>query len=439
MERKRKLPEYFTNKIKKIKEDDYEDDQPIYIECQNETPCTGFNQIPNDPYPQLALKFRDKLCLILDEKVENLQIWLTTSAAREYLQFLIDNKNKKKKEKKIGITKKKEKEIDENKKREMAIDLYIKEYSWNYISGKVNKSIKQVKNIIQTFKKYGRSYLLGSGINQQKLTTNQTKKMEDFWAFEKNEKLTNKESHDALIKNEIIEENKIKAGTLGNYRKRLGFTRKRARKRKIRRYTENVCEKRFDFVIDYLSYLHNNFEMIVIDECPFNVSMANDYGWTKKGKEFVQKIPQPSKNITLILAITKTKILGYQIYIPGVNGKDFVCFLINIIKQCKLEEKLSNIVFVYDGVNTHKLAEYQKRFFNKINYLTTPAYCPYFKCIEEVFGKVKKIVKKKNALSIDERILSIHNALYQITEEDLINYFENVYNYCEKSFNNEDI
>ena len=96
MERKRKLPEYFTNKIKKIKEDDYEDDQPIYIECQNETTCTGFNQIPNDPYPQLALKFRDKLCLILDEKVENLQIWLTTSAAREYLKFLIENKNKKK-------------------------------------------------------------------------------------------------------------------------------------------------------------------------------------------------------------------------------------------------------------------------------------------------------------------------------------------------------
>ena len=53
--------------------------------------------------------------------------------------------------------------------------------------------------------------------------------------------------------------------------------------------------------------------------------------------------------------------------------------------------------------------------------------------------QIKKIVKKKNELSIDERILSIHNALYQITEEDLINYFENVYNYCEKSFNNEDI
>ena len=83
-----------------------------------------------------------------------------------------------------------------------------------------------MKNIIQTFKKYGRSYLLGSGINQQKLTTNQTKKMKDFWSFEKNEKLTNKESHDALIKNEIIEENEIKTGTLGNYRKRLGFTRK---------------------------------------------------------------------------------------------------------------------------------------------------------------------------------------------------------------------
>ena len=185
--------------------------------------------------------------------------------------------------------------------------------------------------------------------------------------------------------------------------------------------------------------MHNNYEMIVIDECPFNVSMANDYGWTKKGKEFVQKIPQPSKNITLILAITKTKILGYQIYIPGVNGKDFVCFLINIIKQCNLEEKLSNIVFVYDNVNTHKLGEYKKRFFNKINYLTTPAYCPYFKCIEEVFSKVKKIVKKKNACSIDERILSIHNALYQINENDLINYFENVYNYCEKSINNEEI
>ena len=120
-------------------------------------------------------------------------------------------------------------------------------------------------------------------------------------------------------------------------------------------------------------------------------------------------------------------------------AKILFVFLINLIKRCNLEEKLSNIVFVYDNPNTHKLAEYKKKFFNKINYLTTPAYCPYFKCIEEVFGKVKKIVKKKNACSIDERILSIHNALYQITEEDLINYFENVYNYCEKSFNNEDI
>ena len=438
MERKRKLPEYFTNKIKKIKEDDYENEQPIYIECQNETPCTGFNQIPNDLYPQLALKFRDKLCLILDEKVEKLQIWLSTSGAREYLKFLLDNKKKKKKAKKIGITKKKEKEIDENKKREMVIDLYKKEYSWDYISGKVNKSIKKVKNIIQIFKKYGRSYLIGSG-KKRKLTTNQTNKMDDFWLFEQNEKLTIKESLDALIKNEIIEENKIDEDTLAFYRKRLGFTRKRSKKRKIRRYTQNVCEKRVAFAIDYLSYLHNNYEMIVIDECPFNVSMANDYGWTKKGKEFVQKIPQPSKNITLILAITKTKILGYQIYVPGVNGKDFVCFLINMIKQCNLEEKLSNIVFVYDGVNTHKLGEYIESFYNKINYLTTPAYCPYFKCIEEVFSKIKIIVKKKNACSIDERILSIHNALYQITEENLINYFENVYNYCEKSFNNEEI
>ena len=70
MDRKRKIPEYFTNAIKRIKEEDYDNDQPIYIECQNVNPSTGFNLIVTYPNPQLALKFRDKLYLILEEKVK---------------------------------------------------------------------------------------------------------------------------------------------------------------------------------------------------------------------------------------------------------------------------------------------------------------------------------------------------------------------------------
>ena len=436
---KRKLPPSFSHESKKYK-DNYEFfDEPIYFECKNEHMSTGFNQIVNFPFPLLQLKNRGTHRLILDEKVKQIKTWLTTEQAIKYLKYLIENKQKKKKEEnKKKMTKKLKNELEENFKRQYIIELFNQGYMYDYISSLFNKSIRKIKNIIQIYKKTGRSYLLKKGM-KKKLTTEQTKKLEEFWLFEENEKLTMKESKEYLVKYEIIKENEINENTLTNYRHSLGFSNKRTKKRKITRYNQDVLDERIKFAISYLTYLVNDYEMIIIDESSFNVSMARNYGWSKKGKEVVIKVPGKSINITLILAVTRTKILGYQIYIPGVLGCDFACFLINLIQKCNLEIRLSKIVFVYDNVNTHNVQDYRNRFYDKLNILKTTEYCPYFKCIEELFTKVKNIVRKTNACSIDQRILSIHNALFQITEEDLINYFEHVYDYLEKSFNYEEI
>jgi len=63
------------------------------------------------------------------------------------------------------------------------------------------------------------------------------------------------------------------------------------------------------------------------------ISLIPIYGYSKIGQRCSVGTFAKGKNFSVITAITKGQILGFQIFIGGVNATAFGAFLINLIIQ----------------------------------------------------------------------------------------------------------
>lgn len=60
--------------------------------------------------------------------------------------------------------------------------------------------------------------------------------------------------------------------------------------------------------------------------------------------------PPKTTKLSLILAVSKNKIYGGQLFDGSIKGSDFGLFIINILKfNSELMEKLDNVYFYIDN------------------------------------------------------------------------------------------
>ena len=89
----------------------------------------------------------------------------------------------------------------------------------------------------------------------------------------------------------------------------------------------------------------------------------------KLAKDVTLIQPITLENYSVISAITKTKILGYQIYRGAITGKEFGAFMINFLLNNKeILANLSKYCFFMDNAPIHR-AEILKPFLWNIQYL----------------------------------------------------------------------
>jgi len=53
--------------------------------------------------------------------------------------------------------------------------------------------------------------------------------------------------------------------------------------------------------------------------------------WAKKGRKVCLNVPPKGTNLSLIAAVGKDKIYGFQIFQGSLTAKDFGAFLVNVI------------------------------------------------------------------------------------------------------------
>ena len=192
-------------------------------------------------------------------------------------------------------------------------------------------------------------------------------------------------------------------------KKNITFSKKYGKKSKITAHTKKLKKNIKNIPLQ---------NIISIDEISFDTNIFNNKAWNLKGQKIFKKIGATYKRLTLICAITNSKILHYKII---NNSSDSIIFL-DFLKEINI---LPNNHILLDNARIHHskiVKAYTAQ--NNINLIFNTPYSPQYNPIERMFSKLKFNVKKySNNHNKQNLIENIKKSLKTIKKQDLKNYF----------------
>ena len=162
-------------------------------------------------------------------------------------------------------------------------------------------------------------------------------------------------------------------------------------------------------------------DLIFLDESGVNLAMVRLYARALKGKRARGEKPQKrGRNISLISALSLRKVVASVNIYGAVDGVTFEAFVLN-----KLVPNLwENTCVVMDNAKIHQ-GEIVREFIEQAGatLLYLSPYSPEFSPIENFWSKVKSILRKTAARTYKDLIDAIANAMLNVTQENIRNWF----------------
>lgn len=158
-----------------------------------------------------------------------------------------------------------------------------------------------------------------------------------------------------------------------------------------------------------------------VDESSTNIAFAPRYGRSPKGERARGKAPRNwGKNVTLISSITATG-MGPSMSIEGSSDTDSFSIYMREILAPSL---LAGQIVLMDNLSVHTSGWVRQLIEEKgCELWLLPSYSPDFNPIEQAFSKVKSILRKAKARTLEVLFEVTHHALEAITSEDARGYF----------------
>lgn len=162
--------------------------------------------------------------------------------------------------------------------------------------------------------------------------------------------------------------------------------------------------------------------LVFVDECSTNVSLVPRYARSPKGQRAYGKAPRNwGKNVTLISSII-VEGMGPSMSIEGASDTESFGLYMREILAPSL--KAGQIVLM-DNLAVHTSGWVRELIEEKGCQLwLLPSYSPDFNPIEQAFSKVKAILRKAKARTLELQFEATHHALSAVTREDARGYFE---------------
>lgn len=162
--------------------------------------------------------------------------------------------------------------------------------------------------------------------------------------------------------------------------------------------------------------------MFFLDETGIKTNITASYGWSKKGKRCFGYAPGAWKNYTILAAIGVDKIVQ-GILIDGTLDKPtFKYFMEDVL----LPQLPKGSIVGMDNLSVHKHSFDMNLFIKKkieIRYL--PPYSPDLNPIENMWSKVKSIIRKMNPRNFDEVWHAMNESFWEITPTNLCGWYRN--------------
>jgi transposase len=164
----------------------------------------------------------------------------------------------------------------------------------------------------------------------------------------------------------------------------------------------------------------NPERLVFIDETGAATNMARRYGRCPRGQRLVAYGPWGHwKTITFVAALRADKVTAPCVFDGPIDGESFLAY----VEQSLVPTLQQDDIVVMDNLSSHKVAGVREAIEAagaELRYL--PAYSPDFNPIEQLFAKIKALLRKAAARTIDALIVEIAVALTKVSPHECANY-----------------
>jgi transposase len=163
--------------------------------------------------------------------------------------------------------------------------------------------------------------------------------------------------------------------------------------------------------------------LVFIDETGTSTNMARLRGRAPRGERLIGKIPHGHWKTTTFVAGLRSTALTAPCVIDGpMNGNAFLAYVEQILAPSL---KPGDIV-VLDNLSAHKVPGVREAIATAdARLLYLPPYSPDFNPIEQLFAKLKALLRKAAERSVDALWNRIASLLDAFTPNECANYFRN--------------
>jgi transposase len=163
--------------------------------------------------------------------------------------------------------------------------------------------------------------------------------------------------------------------------------------------------------------------LVFIDETWTRTDMAPLRGWSQRGSRLVAKVPHGRwKTMTFLAALRHDRIDAPWFIEGPINGESFRTYVEHVL----LPTLRPGDIVILDNLGSHKSKAVRQLIRSvgaRIFFL--PKYSPDLNPIEQVFAKLKHLLRKAAARTADAVCAAIAVALDAFTSQECANYLKN--------------
>ena len=163
--------------------------------------------------------------------------------------------------------------------------------------------------------------------------------------------------------------------------------------------------------------------LVFIDETWAKTNLTRTHGRSPRGQRLIAKVPHGRwRTLTFLAALRRDRIEAPCVIDGPINGESFLAY----VEQFLVPTLKPGDIVVIDNLGSHKgkavrraiRAAGAKLFF-------LPPYSPDLNPIEQVFAKLKHLLRKAAARTVDAVCAAIGHALDAFTPVECANYLKN--------------
>ena len=161
--------------------------------------------------------------------------------------------------------------------------------------------------------------------------------------------------------------------------------------------------------------------LIFVDESGLSTKMARLYGWALKGQRWRAAIPHGHwKTTTFVGGLTLSSICAPMLLDGPMDGEAFLAWC----EQMLAPTLRPGDIVIMDNLSAHKVAGVRETIEQRgAQLLYLPPYSPDFNPIENAFAKLKSLLRKAAARTVEALETAVANALPQFEPDECLNFF----------------